>query len=296
MTQIAPDRMEFGLNPCPNILTRALVDEPVALFPRRFDAVLVGDDTSRWAEAVALAGGQIVHRVAWREQVAGEDITMVANPVLVVEAEGTDEQTIADALPEIARFAKERGCRVVAAFHQDAIDVVAAQLLGAGVELLCEPDLPERIVALLRASAEEPDPEPIVREDGMGEAAPAYGAGPAEPAAEPRDLRRAIRSRRLRDEFFMSGLFADPAWDMLLDLYAAELEEQPVSVSSLCIAAAVAPTTALRWIARMQEDGLLVRRPDENDRRRAFMVLTEVARLGMRQYLLAVKRAGLSVA
>ena len=43
---------------------------------------------------------------------------------------------------------------------------------------------------------------------------------------------------------------------VLLDLFAAELEGNRVSVSSLCIAAGVAPTTALRWIARMTDMGL----------------------------------------
>lgn len=259
----------------------------------RFAAVLIGGDVSRGGAAVRAAGGLAAAAFAW-----GEDIRMAGRPVLVIEAQGADEDALADALPEVARFAADRGCRVVAAFDEECLDVVAASLLDLrrGVELLCEPDLPERIGALLRAADGEPL-EPLVREDGVGERAPSFGVEPiASPPAEPRDLRRAIRSRRLRDEFFMPGLFADPAWDMLLDLFAAELEEQPVSVSSLCIAAAVAPTTALRWIARMQEDGLLERRPDETDRRRAFMALTEVARLGMRNYLLAVRRAGLSVA
>jgi DNA-binding MarR family transcriptional regulator len=82
---------------------------------------------------------------------------------------------------------------------------------------------------------------------------------------------------------------------MLLDLYAAEAEAVPVSVSSLCIASAVAPTTALRWIARMTEEGLLERRPDASDRRRAFMVLTEIARGRMGGYLMALERAGLTI-
>lgn len=69
---------------------------------------------------------------------------------------------------------------------------------------------------------------------------------------------------------------------MLLDLYAAHLEGTQVSVSSLCIAAAVAPTTALRWIGKMTEAGLFTRQPDPVDRRRAFMVLTERALEGMR--------------
>lgn len=59
-------------------------------------------------------------------------------------------------------------------------------------------------------------------------------------------LREIIKLRRLRDRFFQHDLFAEPAWDILLDLKAASLEGQQVSVSSRCIAAAVPPTTALR--------------------------------------------------
>src|SRR3546814_2986047 len=47
-------------------------------------------------------------------------------------------------------------------------------------------------------------------------------------------VRRMLRQRRMREQYFPADLFADPAWDMLLDLYAARLERQPVSVSSLC--------------------------------------------------------------
>ena len=49
-------------------------------------------------------------------------------------------------------------------------------------------------------------------------------------------LREMIRLRRMREGLFESDLFADPAWDMLLDLMASRLEDKPVSVSSLCIA------------------------------------------------------------
>jgi DNA-binding MarR family transcriptional regulator len=109
-------------------------------------------------------------------------------------------------------------------------------------------------------------------------------------------VRRAIRSRRLREQFFPAPLIEDPGWDMLLDLFAAELEDRGVSVSSLCIAAAVAPTTALRWIGKMTEAGLFERRPDPFDRRRAFMMLTEPARQGMHRYCQAAHDAGLAIA
>jgi len=88
-------------------------------------------------------------------------------------------------------------------------------------------------------------------------------------------VRRMLRQRRMREQYFPADLFADPAWDMLLDLYAARLERQPVSVSSLCIAAAVPATTALRWIKTMTDAGLFVRDADPHDGRRIFIALAE---------------------
>ncbi len=122
-----------------------------------------------------------------------------------------------------------------------------------------------------------------------------YDPGPAtgDQRVDPQEVRRVIHLRRLRAKFFDAfgqGLFEDPAWDMLLDLYAAALEGRQVSVSSLCIAAAVAPTTALRWIAKMTDVGLLVRHPDPVDRRRAFMALSPQAAEAMRGYMLAARR------
>lgn len=94
---------------------------------------------------------------------------------------------------------------------------------------------------------------------------------------DPRRIRNLIQLRRLRDRFFDAGLFADPAWDMLLDLAASRLEGRSVSVSSLCIAAAVPPTTALRWIRMMTDQNLLVRRADAADARRMFVDLADHA-------------------
>lgn len=65
---------------------------------------------------------------------------------------------------------------------------------------------------------------------------------------------------------------------MLLDLYAAYYEGKEIAVSSLCIAANVPSTTALRSIETMTEQGCLVRRRDPNDGRRIFLALSDTAR------------------
>jgi len=104
------------------------------------------------------------------------------------------------------------------------------------------------------------------------------------PLPDPRLVRRIIRQRQLRARFFDGDLFADPAWDMLLDLTAARAEHSRVSVTSLCIASGVPPTTALRWIGQMTDAGLLERIEDETDRRRAFITLTDKAADTMARY------------
>lgn len=126
-------------------------------------------------------------------------------------------------------------------------------------------------------------------------AAAVAAVGGAESDTEPLDsnfIRSIIRARRLRDSFFRSDLFSDPAWDMLLDLMAARVERQRVAVSSLCIAAAVPPTTALRWINGLCEQGLFVRIADPEDGRRVFIELSEDAAARMEAYLRSVQRGG----
>jgi hypothetical protein len=104
------------------------------------------------------------------------------------------------------------------------------------------------------------------------------------PLPDPRHIRRIIRQRQMRSRFFEGDIFADPAWDMLLDLTAARAEAKRVSVTSLCIAACVPPTTAMRWIGQMISAGLLRRVEDVSDRRRAFIELTDASADAMARY------------
>lgn len=97
-------------------------------------------------------------------------------------------------------------------------------------------------------------------------------------------LRAIMKARRARDIYFDGGLFSDPAWDMLLALFAADLAQQRVTISPLCEAAGVPATTALRWIRVLEHHGLIERRNDPLDRRRVFVALTDAARHSLRAY------------
>jgi DNA-binding MarR family transcriptional regulator len=108
------------------------------------------------------------------------------------------------------------------------------------------------------------------------------------PSVSVEQVRNVIRARRLRARFFSEELFADPAWDMLLDLLQAELAQLRVPVSSLCIAAAVPATTALRWLRTMVDQKLFIRRADPHDGRRVFVELAPDASQALRAYFAEV--------
>jgi len=104
------------------------------------------------------------------------------------------------------------------------------------------------------------------------------------PQGRAAQARALIRERRMRADYLPAALFAEPAWDMMLDLYAALYEGSKVSVSSLCIAAAVPSTTALRAIEAMTAQGCIERDRDPSDGRRIFVTLSDEARLGLDAY------------
>lgn len=120
-------------------------------------------------------------------------------------------------------------------------------------------------------------PRPAYSEQSRGDDGTRLHRTARAPAPDPRLMRQIIRQRQMRAKFLDPELFADPAWDMLLDLTAARAEHLRVSVTSLCIASGVPPTTALRWIGVLSEAGLVKRVEDESDRRRAFIALSDKA-------------------
>ena len=97
-------------------------------------------------------------------------------------------------------------------------------------------------------------------------------------------VREILRSRRRREQVFGADLFGEPSWDILLELFAAELTHQRLSVSSACYASAVPPTTALRWVSRLERQGWVERSPDRIDRRRFWLSLTDRASSELRKY------------
>jgi DNA-binding MarR family transcriptional regulator len=94
-----------------------------------------------------------------------------------------------------------------------------------------------------------------------------------------------LRSRRRRERFFGDELFGEPAWDILLELFSAELAQKKLSVSDACYASAVPHTTALRWVGKLEHDGWIKRTDDPLDGRRSWLLLTDQCSDKMRRFL-----------
>ena len=221
-------------------------------------------------------------------------------------------------LARLDDLAETRGTIVIAAVPLELVDMVAARLTGRSTEILVDPDEPQRAATLAMALSgvlEEKGVSDVGKDnaarlrqlsDEMGRIASTLArlsSGPGTPAIKPGDgkadapavdaeaVRAIIRARRLRSRFFSEELFADPAWDMLLDLLQAEIAQLRVPVSSLCIAAAVPATTALRWLKTMTDKGIFLRRADPHDGRSVFVELAPEASIAMRRYFAEVGQA-----
>lgn len=97
----------------------------------------------------------------------------------------------------------------------------------------------------------------------------------------------AYEARRARARYLPVALFSEPAWDMLLELYAADFENREVPTTSLCIASTAPSTTALRYIEVLERCGMIERRLSPRDNRVTLIRLTSAGRDGMRSYMRA---------
>ncbi|USI73708.1 winged helix DNA-binding protein [Sphingomonas morindae] len=275
--------------------------------------LLLGDNAKRMATlhaAVLEAGGEVIGQATIAEALL--QLEDAEQPELVIVDVQADYGALLDAaLARLERAAQERRFEALVLVPLALVDLASTQA-GLSASLLVDPEPREMASALVAAcrrrstevhdsSAEAMAMRLADLSEEVGRVARSLaqlvvpGATPGvleevPPAEEMALLRAVIRRRRLRHDFFVRGLFADAAWDMLLDLRLAQLERREVAVSSLCIAASVPATTALRWISTLIDNRLMVRHPDPRDRRRAFVSLTPAANQAMAAYAGAVLR------
>lgn len=258
--------------------------------------------------------------VAAMPDALGATVEVAGLPALLAALDATDAESLVvapveafgttAALRELEwRKGSGKRLRLLLVVEPSKIDLVSASLGYPWVEYVCGPvDRTAIIPGVVEAKARLAAPEaPTLAE--LGEEAariahalsklaaqlPLASVPAADASVDAPWIRRLIRLRRMRDGYFPPELFADPAWDILLDLTAARLEGVAVSASSLCIAAAVPTTTGLRWIKGMAERGFLVRETDPKDARRVLVSLSDATFARMLECLAALRREGTPV-
>jgi hypothetical protein len=271
-----------------------------------------------WSRAAQSAGCRVIDVVPLAAAAERLDLQVAADAVLLNC--GDECGGLLDGLLErLVQGAESGRFASVVETSLPLVDRVAVQASAAEIEQLCEPTQSERVEAIRIASRHRPArlrdvnkaqatarlqqlSEEVGRiatllaalseDEAAATAMAMVGTGPSgdEDKLDAGFIRSIIRARRLRDHFFRAEMFADPAWDMLLDLMAARVERQRVAVSSLCIAAAVPPTTALRWIKTLCDQGLFVRVADPEDGRRIFIELSTETATMMEAYLRSAQR------
>jgi CheY-like chemotaxis protein len=151
-------------------------------------------------------------------------------------------------------------------------DAIAAIRLGAR-DLLTKPVDGLKLVQAVKSAQLA---RQFKEREPFGEPAETVKPEVASPTVRKRAALNDLKAmRRLRSQFFPSDLFADPCWEMLLDLYDAHLAGSEVTVTSLGAASGVPATTALRRMDTLSEHGMIIRAEDKADKRRTIVRLTE---------------------
>ena len=95
------------------------------------------------------------------------------------------------------------------------------------------------------------------------------------PQVTPSLVSAVMHANDLRRDYFGEGLFADPAWQMMLALFVARMARVEITHTTLCMLSGVASTTALRWIKVLVERGIAIRHGDPADGRRVKLSLSD---------------------
>lgn len=98
-------------------------------------------------------------------------------------------------------------------------------------------------------------------------------------------VRRLVTARSTRRSYLSSALFGEPAWDILLNLYALSFTFRRTSLSKVHTLSAVPPTTTLRCVRKLESAGLVIRVRDPLDARRIWIELSNDAVSRIEAYL-----------
>lgn len=173
-----------------------------------------------------------------------------------------------DLLASLCDIRQRRGVLAIVVTGMASLDRAVAALRMGAVDFLQKPiEIGDLAAAIRRALAMSVQRRPAVvaLNDPLGQ------------------LRALLAMRMDRRRLFPEIAGGETAWDMLLDLAVAQASGQRVSVSALCAGAGTSVTTALRRLEDLEQQGLVERYPDPNDRRRVWLKLSENGHTSVRE-------------
>lgn len=103
--------------------------------------------------------------------------------------------------------------------------------------------------------------------------------------------RSIIRGRARLRRWLDADLIADPAFEILLDLYASGEEKSAVCLSGVGVRPGVPASTVLRWVELLEERGLIARSRDPDDGERFLLHLKSHTRELLSQWFAEISAA-----
>lgn len=143
------------------------------------------------------------------------------------------------------------------------------------------PYAPPSEVKSATGRVEEARPSPTPSSPSMKDPVD-HAPGPDELIALARKL-QGVRERR--KAFLGSDLISETGWEMLIALFQSSTALHRMTVSNICLASHAPTSTALRWLDRLIEMGLVRRDTNPSDARIVFVELEPRGKTAMHAYL-----------
>jgi CheY-like chemotaxis protein len=245
--------------------------------------VLIVDDDEPTVDAYSqcLAGAGLACRSALNGWDALELISGGFHPAVVLSDLRMPELDGIGFAQQIGQYMARSPALIFVSGNAGLEDAVHAIRLGA-IDFLAKPLDCDALVRAVKSSIIRKSSSPAALNSTAAPAlvaplpqAPAFAATSNPFTARQDALLRLRVVRRIRARVLAPELFADPCWDMLLDLYDAYLSGSRLTVSALADGAGLPLTTTIRRLDLLAANELVLRTPDPSDRRRTFVELSE---------------------
>lgn len=114
----------------------------------------------------------------------------------------------------------------------------------------------------------------------LGGSSPGSTQSPTAIRGAARDI---LRLRKAAKNYFGKSVLSDPAWNLILALYSVDNPPRGCHVGTVAKRADIPHTTAIRWLGKLEREGLVSLTPDKVDKRAVRVELTAKANDAMQR-------------